>query len=257
VIVITGPGRSGTSFLASIATRLGYDVGGGWDEAMNAGLEALEIVALNDAIIFDLGMTPTGAPTGTLGRLHRTARRVMPTPLRRRLQRPVAALPGVRTGAPGMLRWEHFDAVVARHRAAMLDLAARHPIVKDPRFSWTLAAWAAAGVRFEHVLVTVRSVDAIGTSLARVARATDTLSNSNAWFRSSSASKNSIIYSIGLCVSALYAYRIPHRIVRFPDLLDDPEGLYEAMRFPGPVSREDFLRVFAEVRRPDLVHDSR
>lgn len=49
--IITGTGRSGTSFVAKCFQRLGFDLGGSWKPEVRAGLEAPESVAANQQIM--------------------------------------------------------------------------------------------------------------------------------------------------------------------------------------------------------------
>jgi len=68
MLVITGMGRSGTSVLAALCQRLGFDPGGAHVEGINAGLEDPDVVAVNAEI---LGLAAgTGAGGG------RTSRRI-------------------------------------------------------------------------------------------------------------------------------------------------------------------------------------
>lgn len=39
MLIITGPGRSGTSVFARFCEQVGYDTGGSWNEEINAGKE--------------------------------------------------------------------------------------------------------------------------------------------------------------------------------------------------------------------------
>jgi len=64
VIVITGPGRSGTSFIANLYQNLGFDPGGGWEDHKRAGLEERDIVKMNTKLCEELG-APVGPPPRT------------------------------------------------------------------------------------------------------------------------------------------------------------------------------------------------
>lgn len=246
MIVITGPGRSGTSFLAGLAQDLGFEPGGAWSDDVSAGFEAPDVVRLNDTLIEELGLTLMGERVGAGTGVRRASRRYVPAAIRRALRERAGS--AVSTDRPSWLRWDQFDAVVERHGPALRELGAAHPLVKDPRFSWTLGAWAAAGVSIEHVLVTVRSVDAMVESRQRAGHLR---------FRGSEGAKNGFIYALGLCIAALHDHRIPHDIVRFPDFLDDPRGLHERMRFPAPVEYERFEDAFERRRSDRLIHDRR
>jgi hypothetical protein len=54
MLIITGPGRSGTSVLALFCKRMGYDPGGEWCDLVDAGLENGRIVKINDALLREL-----------------------------------------------------------------------------------------------------------------------------------------------------------------------------------------------------------
>ena len=51
MLVITGTGRSGTTVLAALCQRLGFDPGGAYVAGINAGLEDPEVVAINEDIL--------------------------------------------------------------------------------------------------------------------------------------------------------------------------------------------------------------
>ncbi len=50
MLIITGPGRSGTSVLARFCESLGYQPGGEWCDEIDAGLEHPRVAAINDAM---------------------------------------------------------------------------------------------------------------------------------------------------------------------------------------------------------------
>ncbi len=64
MLVITGPGRSGTSVLALFCKEMGYDPGGAWHDPINAGLEYARVVQINDALLRET--RETGVTTSTL-----------------------------------------------------------------------------------------------------------------------------------------------------------------------------------------------
>ena len=125
MIVITGPGRSGTSFLADLYRKLKFDPGGGWDKNIRAGLEAADVVEINQQIAKDLK-----APVGP---------------------GPKAAL--------GEQRWDLVGELAEKYGPQLHEIAARYEVCKDPRFVWTLRVWLAAKVPIEHVVLTFRRVD--------------------------------------------------------------------------------------------------
>lgn len=256
MIIVTGPGRSGTSLLASLYHELGFDPGGGWSKEIRAGFEETEVRKVNDGITWDLRVTmarpprPATSPrvvTGGARAMARALRRPRPERVRRRAD---AAYKDARMWInrrlrPDLLpRWERFDEIVEKYRPRILELSRTRPVVKDPRFSWTLRVWGAAGADIEHVLVTTRPLEAMLGS--RVQTGLHAL-------LSPEDIRHTLIYGLGSCLTAIYEFGLDHDVVRFPEFLSDPEGLYRAMRFPEPVSYETFERGFRKVIDPDLV----
>jgi hypothetical protein len=259
MIVITGPGRSGTSLLARIYQELGFDPtvgGGGWEASINGGLEDIEIGELNQRIIEDLGMrSPVYRLADRVRAARRAASRRSPTPR----SGPGAddARAPARSGLSRslvmnsigrqirLLQWDRVDRVVARHGEEIRELARTRAVVKDPQFCHTLWVWAAAGADISHVVVSVRSVEATAERLLD--------SGHLPWWAERQA-RNHVAYRLGLVVAALYDHRLSHAFLRFPDFLDEPETLFDALRFPRPVERVDFLEVFEAIRDPGAVH---
>src|SRR4051794_29719374 len=60
MIVITGPGRSGTSLLAKIYANAGIDPGGVWRDDVRAGLERGDVSLLNRRILTSMGVSTLG-----------------------------------------------------------------------------------------------------------------------------------------------------------------------------------------------------
>ncbi len=57
MLIITGPGRSGTSLLALFCREMGFDPGGTWHEFVDAGLEYPPVVRINSALQKDIAET--------------------------------------------------------------------------------------------------------------------------------------------------------------------------------------------------------
>jgi hypothetical protein len=248
MIVITGPGRSGTSFIARLYKELGFDPGGEWVAEIEGGLESPAIVAINEEIIEALGVTPMGVPGGVWRTVRHGGKALVPERYRAAIRRRAKFLPWMRRAQPGMLRWQRFDQVVKRFSPRLEALAASHAVCKDSRFLWTLPVWCAAGVPIQHVLISFRNLDATVKSRGRM----DSLR-----FTSESGARNSIVYGMGLTLLAVEEHRVPYSVVRFPDFLDSPAELYRAARFPQPVTESRFRQLVESLRRPDLVHDHR
>jgi len=251
VIVITGPGRSGTSFLARLYRELGFDPGGRWEPAVTAGLEAGDVVQMNLALAEELGVSIRERRGGRMLKFLGTAVRRGEGRVPAGLRRPFASAVDVlryRKVGPDLMRWEAIAGVVERHGEELRALAKQRTVVKDPRFCWTLRAWLGSGVPVEALVLTFRPLDAMADSRVRVrmysTRARD-------W------GKHNYCYGLGLVLTAAAEHRVPVVPLRFPDFLDRPDELYQALPFPEPRSWEEFSRAFASVYDPGLVHDGR
>jgi hypothetical protein len=258
VIVITGPGRSGTSLLARLYQELGFDPvegGGGWEEPIRGGLEDIEVGRLNLEIIRALKMQARPSPLAD--RAKRLLDRRPPGGGRE------ATEGGGALGAPSLRiavlqrtigrrirlqSWDDLDAVAERFGEQLRELAARRAVVKDPQFCQTLAVWAAAKAPIEQVVISLRETTATAQGLLE-------LGHLPAWARQSAP--NHVAYRVGLLMTAVVDHRLPHVVVRFPDFLHEAESLYDSLCFPAPVDRERFLEVFAALVNPGLVHNWR
>jgi hypothetical protein len=254
VIIITGQGRSGTSLVASLYKELGFDPGGVWQGEVNAGFEDEDIVRANGDLIGELQVSmysdrltaerlrrrDPGIEQFGVGRVRRYIGAGFELLARRTLGRVGDDL--------NLVPWDQWERATEKYGPRFVELSRTHAVAKDPRFCWTLGAWAKAGAQIDHVLVCVRNIDAMVQSRMKA---------QHVMFRTPSAAKNSFIYGLGLCMTAIYDYRLPHDIVQFPDFLQDPERLYDVLRFPAPVDKAAFLEAFNRVARADLVHDRR
>lgn len=249
MIIITGPGRSGTSVIALLYKELGFDPGGEWDPVANAGLEAPDVTRINDAIKKELGVeTLLGTGAGLRYRFpnfYKFGKLVQPLLPKRMAEIGRSILMGARKDVR-LVHWEKMDKVVQKYKKLLHEISLSHEVVKDPQFCWTLMVWAAAGVEIEHVLVCVRSLDAMVRSR---------FSAGHLKTRSISEAKNSLVYGLGLCMTAVCSYNIPYSILRFPDFLRQPRDLYKKMVFPTPVNYEDFLQVFSRAVDLNKVHE--
>ena len=127
----------------------------------------------------------------------------------------------------------------------MVKLAQETVVVKDPRFIWTMPLWLAAGAPIEHVSITYRAMD-------------DMVASRHAAGHSSFDAdelRNSLTYGMGVITAAVMEHEVSHSFIRFPDFLHDTEMLYAGLRFPEPVTLEQFAQVANRVFDPDQVHD--
>ena len=249
MIVITGPGRSGTSLIAKLYLELGFDPGGSWIPSTNAGLEETEVVRANLLIMRDLGFGVLGPPVSS-SPLTRPVlalwKRIAPARIERRVNRIVYRLPTFVSRRRGFMRWDRFQQVVEKHRSYLHEVAREREVVKDPRFMWTLGIWAAAGVEIDHVLVCVRPLNAMIKSRAAAGHLS---------YHPQAETRTALVYGLGLCMTAIYDNRFPHSIQQFPDFLEHTDQLYEALKFPTPISHVEFMEAFRRVACNELVHD--
>jgi hypothetical protein len=246
VIVVTGPGRSGTSFLAALYRELGMDPGGRWLDPVNAGLEAPDVVRLNLDLMDGLGLAALEVPPALAG-VHRAAKRVLPLGSRARLRSKLKRARRVRN-EPSLIRWRSMDEVVARHGPRLRELSGQICVAKDPRFCWTLGAWAAAGATIDHVVLSVRSGGAMADSRRRAGHLKEYTDD---------AVRNSFAYAMGMCMTAITDHRLSYSVVRFPDFIDSLDELYAALALPEEIAKDDLQAALGRLRDPTLVHDWR
>jgi hypothetical protein len=144
-----------------------------------------------------------------------------------------------------MINWRRLDPVVDEHRETLVRLAQTTPVVKDPRFMWTLPIWVAAGAPIEHVVITIRDMsDMVASRHAAGHSEFD-----------AGELRNSLTYGLGVMLATVTEHGLSHSVVRFPDFLRDLDGLYAALRFPAPVEPEQFRAVADRVFDVSQVHD--
>lgn len=253
MIVITGPGRSGTSALAALYKELGFDPGGEFHPELSAGLETQDVVALNQAVAHELHLTIVGKARKR-NRLEdfvgaRLAQVVRSRVDRNRLEaayRRLDALPGRRARRLHLLDWSDLDRVAAKLGPQLVEAAERHLVVKDPRFCWTLPVWLAARAPVDHVVMTSRSLDAAVASRSAAGLMS---------VGSLSAARNSLAYGIGVCLTTCWDHDVPTSVLRFPEFLSRPDELRRRLPLMGQVHPSDFERAVTAVMRPDMVHD--
>jgi hypothetical protein len=215
VIVITGPGRSGTSFLADLYRKLRFDPGGGWDKDIRAGLEDAEIVEVNTEICREL-KAPVGPP---------------PKP------------------SLGEQRWDRVSDLAERFGPKLREIASRREVSKDPRFVWTMRVWLEAEAAIDHVVLTFRRVDDVieSAQFAGMGQPKENVEQVN-------QSRSTIIYRMGSVLTAVGEHKTPYSLLWFPDYLSDPDALFDSLVFPRPVDRGKFINVFRKTVNLDHVH---
>ena len=251
MIVITGPGRSGTTFLAMLYRELGFDPGGRWNAPVNAGMEAKRFSEINNELSAALGTVgaPRQGPRSmrSLNRVSAFSAGHLPAPVHARVDGVLGSLRYHRKTAD-LMDWSRLDAVVDQYGASMRELAASTPVVKDPRFCWTLHAWLASGASIDSVVLAIRPLDAMAESRVRAGMIPD---------RARSWAMNNFAYGIGLAMAATAEYRVPVEVLRFPDFLEQSRALYDRLPLPEERSWSEFSAAFAKLHDVSLVHDVR
>ena len=259
MIVVTGPGRSGTSFVASLYRELGFDPGGPWRPNDNAGLEDSAFVKVNEELLEALGTTVALGRQAPRGRWGNRGRRVdrslsadgsrVPEWLSDPLARSVDWSRYKRWPLRA-LDWSKLDDVTRDYGDRLRTLCDGVEVVKDPRFCWTLPVWFASGAPITAVVLSLRGLDAIVDS--RISAFGHLVGEyGRSW------AKNDFAYGIGLAVAAACEHRVRLEILRFPDFLEDPLALYAQLPLPRPLTAEEFELAFERVRDRSLVHDDR
>jgi hypothetical protein len=215
MIVISGPGRSGTSFLATLYRELGFDPGGGWRDDIRAGLEAADVVEINTLLCTELNAPVGPPPRPKLGEQH----------------------------------WHRVAELADKHGKKLRGIAKDREVAKDPRFAWTLRIWLEAGAEIEHLVMTMRKVeDVIGSAgYAGMRKHPTTEEGLN-------GSRSTIIYRMGSLIATVGDYDLPHSILWFPRYLADPVKLHSRLVFPKPVDLPTFVKTFERTVNPEFVH---
>lgn len=189
-IVITGPGRSGTTFLMLLLGELGFDIG-----------QRDKISPLN-------GVSHAGLEQG----LHKFA-----------------------------------------HKNAPLTDAY---VIKSPLLYETLdAAMARGDLIVDQIYIPLREIDDIVASRARVASIDRSLPGAFDHATSAEEQRNQVGIALFQLMNVVAKYDIPHTIMAFPRLVNDPEYLYKKLEYLcADISYARFLEAFNAVANPELVH---
>lgn len=248
MIVITGPGRCGTSFLASLYRSLGFDPKGRrWNAEANAGFEWGQCIKTNLEVAQALGPVPEPEP-GPRSRIFRPLASLsgrLPDGSGKRVNMVLDAL-RYRRNTLDLVNWSELDDVVAHYGDRMRQLSSEVDVVKDPRFCWTLQAWLASGASISAVVLAVRPLGAMVESRVKAGMLSP---KGREW------AMNNFAFGTGLAMSAVIEHRVPLTVLRFPDFMDDPRDLYERLPLPEERSWESFQDAFHQVHDDSLVHD--
>ncbi len=208
-----------------------------------AGFEADDVLSINSSIADELGVSIFAPLLHVPSAMHKMAKPLVPVWLRERIRS--RQIPFLSRDRVDCIQWDCFQEVVERYRDQVVDISQRRPVAKDPQFCFTLAVWAEAGVRIDHVFLCIRDVDASVRSRRDL----------GITGHSEDAAKNLLMYGFGASVLVAETYGIKYTVLRFPDFVDYPEDLYDRLIFPEPVPPPQFRDVFQRVVRRELVHN--
>lgn len=246
MIIITGPGRSGTSVIAQVYARAGIDPGGVWEPSVRAGMEDPEIYALNRKILDALGLSTLGVkrPAPRIDDLripHRAktrVKRLIKPHLRSRVRSAFESAIWNRSKSLSLLDWARIPELAQAYGTELREAASGRLVCKDPQFCWTLPVWLSAGAEIDHVVITHRRLD----DMLESRRAAGHLH-----FRKYSDARNAMIYAFGNAVSVVTDSAVPHTVLRFPDFLGTPERLASTLPLPDERLRPALRRSLTDV----------
>lgn len=252
MIIITGPGRSGTSLLARAYREIGLDPGGCWNDAVDAGLEDPDVVLCNKRILADLDLSPYGlrgdAPSiseyGALRALDRTVKRYLSDDRRAALRRRFEASRLNYSGRGFTIPWARLDAVAAKYGEIIRLLADSRTVVKDPLFCWSLPVWITAGARIDSVVVSTRAISEMTAS-----RSASRLMS----LRSSDRAKDAVMYGIGCVFASCWDAGIETAHVRFPAFVRDPSQTARRLPLPDESYRDRLVLALSKIADPAMV----
>lgn len=143
----------------------------------------------------------------------------------------------------------NFDHAISPGTRKLMDRAlARMPKwTKMPNIGYTFPVWLEAGFRPEHTIVCYRNLKA--NALSNVRQNLDALPEMH----------QRMTGQIGLLAAALWEFDLAYTVVRYPDSVDEPEYLWDALahlllRKDIVHKAMDFLTVHRRVAKKGLVH---
>ncbi len=225
MLVITGPGRCGTSLLARFCQELGCDTGGEWNQEVDAGLEHEQVVRINDIL---LGVIQGYyKPDNRMVSLAESVRMLFQSDfLIQKSERKREKI------------HQKVNSLLQNHSRDMAGIS--NQVIKDPRFTHhpeIIRAWHS--VRGDlKVLLTYRSPEQILESSKRLSVVRPNHLHQSDVFRQDFAN----------CIEAMLDLDIDFRILLFPYFLKQYDNVYQAfselgLHFDREVGRQVWDRL--------------
>ena len=248
MIVVSGPGRSGTSVLMQMYAQLGLlDPDLGWYKAIRAGLEDQEVVDLNAAVLDYVGGSLAGTRKRRWWQWIKPIRRIVRGLLLRFV--PPAHIAADRVARRlserevrniEFPRHSRFAAAAGKFGEQMREIAERQVLVKDPQFSLTLPVWLMAGAQITDVVLCSRKMDDLVASRIN--------SGLIGGFGPDDA-RVMMTFALGSAVSAAWDRpEVRTVFLRYPDFIDDPVTTARLVPKPLGVSESDVRSALLRVR---------
>lgn len=214
MIIITGPGRSGTTAVANLYRHCGFDPGGEFDSRVDAGLEDSDIFCLNEEIANHLELPILRLPktSGSLSTIVGRVGPMLPGGLRTHLRSKWRMSKAMKVGRVQPPNIELRRTLPTALYDRCVDLSRRKTVVKDPQFLWTLPAWVASSAQLEGVVVCVRPFNAVLESR---------LSAGHINYSTADGFRQSVEMALGGTMQACIDNGVPFEVLRFPDFLSD------------------------------------
>lgn len=219
MIIITGAGRSGTSFIAYLLMRLGFDL----------GCTEPKMEWISDPPFFGGGEDNCAVQINE--KIHDFLVSSEPAPRRAMYER------GLNLGCLE-------DAVVAVKEEI---LHFPHMIVKDPRFCITLETWILAGRAIDLIIDCQRDVFSCAKSMKRTKKHPGSLKEI----------VSSILVQRGYLEYVIQKHKVRRKIFNFPEMIDDPESLkilFTDEEFFSSISWKQVLMQYSKLADRKLIH---
>lgn len=139
-------------------------------------------------------------------------------------------------------------------------------IIKDPRGAHMLPSLVSEGCTPSFVFVCFRDLDSVANSreanempytvpLEEFVSSKSTMAGMKHAFRGTLKSQTlSDHISISTMMGCLWANKIPHAVINFPEFTTEPDGLYDAVNKYSPIERHVFMEKYNAVMDPSKVH---